>query len=546
MKNSSAKFLIIQTAFIGDVVLALSVAQALRIKYPSAEIHFLLRNGNESLLENHPAINKIWMWEKTKNKLSNLFRLIRGLRKHHFDQVINLHRFTSSGLITWRMKAKKKIVFDKNPLSFLFSKKFKHVITQRSGEKYLHEVERNLSLIEEKYSTGLRPQLYPSPEDFKKIKTTTGDQPYFVIAPSSVWYTKQFPVEKWKELVALLPNEFNVFVIGAKNDFDHCEKISDKNHRVKNLCGQLSLLQSVALIKDALRTFSNDSAPLHFASAMNAPVSAVFCSTIPEFGFGPLSDDSKIVQTEEDLDCRPCGLHGYEQCPKGHFKCALNISALQIFSKIGEAKIYSKIVDVEKRIHDAAEIIMNGGIVIHQTDTIPGFAADATNDEAVKRLFTIKGRKEDKSFILLCASMEMIAHYVTEIPASAKEFIKASGNIPLTLIYPSAKNIATTLQREDGTVAIRIPKHDQTLKLISKTGKPIVSTSANFSGEPAAVFMDEIHYSLAAKADFVLYAEKSAVDAQPSTVVSLTSEKPILIREGLMSEELKNILNAFK
>lgn len=73
--------------------------------------------------------------------------------------------------------------------------------------------------------------------------------------------------------------------------------------------------------------YVNDSAPLHIASAMNAPITAVFCSTVPAFGFGPLSDHSKIIETKLMLDCRPCGLHGFKSCPKGHFKCALSIEA---------------------------------------------------------------------------------------------------------------------------------------------------------------------------------------------------------------------------
>jgi heptosyltransferase-2 len=81
--------------------------------------------------------------------------------------------------------------------------------------------------------------------------------------------------------------------------------------------------------------YFNDSAPMHLASAMNAPVTAVFCSTIPEFGFGPLSDVSLIVQTDEKLDCRPCGLHGYRSCPKGHFKCATTIRAEQLLAALG-------------------------------------------------------------------------------------------------------------------------------------------------------------------------------------------------------------------
>jgi heptosyltransferase-2 len=88
------------------------------------------------------------------------------------------------------------------------------------------------------------------------------------------------------------------------------------------MAGKLSLLESAAIMAGARMNFVNDSAPMHLASAVNAPVTAVFCSTVPAFGFGPLSDNAFIAETTIPLDCRPCGLHGYTVCPKGHFKCA--------------------------------------------------------------------------------------------------------------------------------------------------------------------------------------------------------------------------------
>jgi heptosyltransferase-2 len=86
------------------------------------------------------------------------------------------------------------------------------------------------------------------------------------------------------------------------------------------LSGKLSLLKSAALMQGAEHNYVNDSGPLHIASAMNASVTAFFCSTVPDFGFGPLSENSTIKQVE-GLDCRPCGLHGHKECPKGHFNC---------------------------------------------------------------------------------------------------------------------------------------------------------------------------------------------------------------------------------
>jgi len=167
----------------------------------------------------------------------------------------------------------------------------------------------------------VKPKLYPSAQDFVKVKKS---QPYFTIAPASIWYTKQFPEERWIALINALNESFDVYLLGGKADIPRCQNIQKKsNHKkVKVLAGQLSFLESAALMHGAKMNYVNDSAPLHLASAMDAPVTAIFCSTVPQFGFGPLSTQSKVVETHHQLDCRPCGLHGKTACPKGHFKCA--------------------------------------------------------------------------------------------------------------------------------------------------------------------------------------------------------------------------------
>ena len=111
-------------------------------------------------------------------------------------------------------------------------------------------------------------------------------------------------------------------------------QINQKNKQVEILAGKLSFLQSAALMKQAKMNYVNDSAPLHFTSAVNAPVTAIFCSTIPAFGYTPLSDRSFIVETKEHLICRPCGLHGRKACPLGHFKCAYGIETAQVLETI--------------------------------------------------------------------------------------------------------------------------------------------------------------------------------------------------------------------
>ena len=134
------------------------------------------------------------------------------------------------------------------------------------------------------------------------------------------------------ELINILPKDVTVYFLGAKGDFNLCEQIksSAQNKDTINLCGKLSFLESAALMKDAAMNYVNDSAPLHIASAMNAKVTAFFCSTVPAFGFGPLGNNATVVQTKENLSCRPCGLHGYKACPLGHFNCAEKIELKEL------------------------------------------------------------------------------------------------------------------------------------------------------------------------------------------------------------------------
>ena len=317
------RFLIIQTAFIGDVILATPVIEKLKRFFPGSQIDFLLRAGNENLLENHPHLNHVLIWNKKKNKFFNLLKIIAEARKNKYDVVINLQRFASTGIITFLSGAKIKTGFDKNPFSFSFTEKVKHTIGDGK-----HEVHRNLELIKNLTDESFEmPKLYPSQNDFETVESYKKTN-YVCIAPTSVWFTKQLPQQKWLELIEKINPDYPVYLLGGPGDFDSCEEIShrSKSENIYNLAGKISLLQTAALMKGAKMNYVNDSSPLHIASAMNAPVTAFFCSTIPGFGFGPLSGQSKIAETELKLDCRPCGIHGYKKCPLGHFNCAHSIS----------------------------------------------------------------------------------------------------------------------------------------------------------------------------------------------------------------------------
>lgn len=309
------QILVIQTAFIGDVVLATPVLEQLHKNYPNVQLDILVRKGHESLFQGHPFVHQVLVWDK-QHKLQDWWRLLKLLRATEYDAVVNLQRFFLMGALTAFSKAKQRIGFNKNALSFLFT----HRVSHKFGStiKPIHEVQRNFSLIEHfvERHEGLRPQLYPPSIELPK-------QPYICIAPASVWFTKRLPITQWIALVDRIPEQYQVLLLGAPSDKKLCQTIIDatSNKNCFNKAGAYKMLESVAVMKDAVLNYVNDSAPLHFASAVNAPVAAVFCSTVPEFGFTPLSNDSYLIEHSNTLDCRPCGLHGKKACPKGHFDC---------------------------------------------------------------------------------------------------------------------------------------------------------------------------------------------------------------------------------
>ncbi len=295
---------------------------------PHAHISILVRKGNESIYASHPFLKDVLVWNKQESKLKHLFQLLKTIRANKYDVVVNCHRYASSGFLAGFSGANHIAGFKQNPFSFLFNYTVKHIIGNGS-----HEVDRYHQLVADfTNETMARPKLYPSISDEEKIKPYKVGK-YVCFAPASVWFTKQLPKHKWIELGQKMNPETTIYLLGAPSDKELCEeiKLALPSKIVINLSGQLSLLQSCALMQAANMNYVNDSAPLHLASAVNAPVTAFFCSTVTEFGFTPLSDKKTIIEVQ-NLACRPCGLHGHKQCPKQHFKCGndVNLSGIDL------------------------------------------------------------------------------------------------------------------------------------------------------------------------------------------------------------------------
>jgi len=183
----------------------------------------------------------------------------------------------------------------------------------------------------------------------------------------------------------------------------------------------------------------------------------------------------------------------------------------------------------QEDIKESLLTLRQGGILLYPTDTIWGLGCDPTNESAVSRIYEIKSRNESKSLIILADGLAMIERYVTEVPEIIHELALVSDS-PLTIIYPKGKNLVKGVCSEDGSVAIRICHEEFCMELISRFRKPVISTSANFSGSPAPRYFDEIDKDLKNKVDYIVnYRQDDRSASSASPVIKVNPDGTIKI-----------------
>lgn len=167
-------------------------------------------------------------------------------------------------------------------------------------------------------------------------------------------------------------------------------------------------------------------------------------------------------------------------------------------------------MDRKTVIAEALEVLKSGGVILYPTDTVWGIGCDATNDKAVEKVFDIKHRPSSKSLVLLASDLDMVARYIKEIPSIAIDLVEVNDE-PMTIIYPGAQLLAPNVVAEDGSVGIRIPLDTEDnspasfcRQLVRRLGKPLVSTSANISGEDTPKCFRDISEEIAGSVDYVV------------------------------------------
>ena len=277
------------------------------------------------LLANNPAVREVLAYDKRSadRGVRGFARLAASLRRRRYDSAYHAQGSLRSGALTFAAGVRDRVGFSSSSGRPFYTERIPRIDNT-------HHAARLLSLgtrdpLRQVSAAEIRPRLYPGIIERAQVDAVLGPAaagaPLIALAPGSVWATKRWPYfhDLARELVAR--TDAQIVVVGGEADRALAlEIVGATKGQAIDATGRLSLLASADLIGRSAVLVTNDSSPLHLASAMNTPTVAVFGPTVPEFGFGPLAERAVIVGHTE-LACRPCDKHGPRRCPLGHWRC---------------------------------------------------------------------------------------------------------------------------------------------------------------------------------------------------------------------------------
>ncbi|UCD32789.1 MAG: glycosyltransferase family 9 protein [Desulfobacterales bacterium] len=319
-----------QTSFLGDVILSTPVISGIKKIYPEAVCWMMTTPLSAALVIRDPLLAGVLIDDKKEKKagLTGLLKMKRQIKDMAFDRVYSLHRSHRTALLLWLSRIPLRIGFADAKLNFLY-----HETRKRNPKD--HDVIRNLSLLSGEVplrSLDSELRLY-SPEydelgdDTKQMLPNRGA--YVVLVPGSVWKTKMWHWEGYREVAKfMLKKGYNIVLLGAKVDRNVNTKVS-QGLKIINLTGKTNIADAMYVIKHSKLVVCNDSMALHLASAFKIPNVAIFCATSPEFGFSPWKNNAIVVE-KKDLDCKPCQRHGGKICPTGTEACMKELSHVDV------------------------------------------------------------------------------------------------------------------------------------------------------------------------------------------------------------------------
>ncbi len=333
--------LVVQTAFLGDVILTLPLATALRGLVPGARIDLLVTPSAAGIVAGHPEIRETLIYDKRGADAgpAGFLRMKNVVGGRKYGCAIVPHRSLRSAALVWMAGIPVRIGFDSSVGRMLFTRTVRY-------RRALHEADRNLRLLE---GLGLAVPTTPPVRlaageegrlrvrEFLSSAGAGGPERDIAIAPGSVWRTKRWPSGRYAALAAALAGRgHRIILVGGPGDEKICGEVAaavngnGERTGAIDACGKFSILESAELIRSAALLICNDSAPLHLAGAVGTPVLAIFGPTIPGFGFGPRGSLDRVLENR-GLWCRPCAIHGGDRCPVGRFACMEAVSVDEVF-----------------------------------------------------------------------------------------------------------------------------------------------------------------------------------------------------------------------
>lgn len=344
------RILLVQTAFLGDVILTTPLIRAIRQTYPSCHLDVVVNQEAAAILNGNTAVNGILILDKKgKHRGAGFLRFIKEIERRRYDLLLSPHESHRSAILVRFSKIPERIGYK--------SAGFARLAYTRTVHRRLDlpEVERLLAFFKDALGVSASfdpfPELF-SPEESERaasdILQRHGARLPILIAPSSVWTTKRWPVWHFSQLIKLLLTGYKnpVFLLGSAADRKLAADIikllkytvpDSFQKRVVDLCGQTSFAVLFSLMRKSRLLISNDSAPVHFAQAARLPVVCIMGPTTPALGYAPITPESHVAQI--DLPCRPCGTHGGHVCPLGHFHCMEKLSPEYVSMLAGKAML---------------------------------------------------------------------------------------------------------------------------------------------------------------------------------------------------------------
>jgi heptosyltransferase-2 len=339
LNNIKDKILVIQTAFPGDAILSLPMIRKLKDMNRDSIIDVLCTPQTRDIFKLAPYINEIIVIDKKgeHRSLLNFIYFSRMLKKRSYARIYSPHRSFRTAFMILQSGIRETYGFSNS--SFLHV--YKYLIDYKIEH---HEVQRGFDLIGYNYNADgwkILPKITIPPSVEQKIadylKDNINDSAFAVIAPGSIWATKKYPLEHFKAIIKyLISLNLKVIIIGGKDEEETGNLLTiEFKESLVSAAGKFTFAESIALLKHAVILISNDSAPAHLGLCADIPVLTLYCSTVPEFGFYPYNGKSRWLSIS-DLDCKPCGIHGYNKCPLNHFLCGNKLEAGMVIPTIKE------------------------------------------------------------------------------------------------------------------------------------------------------------------------------------------------------------------